>query len=180
MDESGQDTSGKIFIVAIVVVGLDREKTRAILKDIEKASGKKERKWTRSTPVQRIKYLENVFSHLPDTIHYYCANHARTRAYHDLTVTTTAAAIQYAGNSLPYHAVVFVDGLKRTERNRFGSDLRKLGVRIYKVRGIRDQSDEFIRLADAVAGLARDALDNNTPLKEWYERLVESGKIRLL
>jgi hypothetical protein len=55
------------------------------------------------------------------------------------------------GTGLPQTTVI-VDGLRKPERPRFPAGLRKLRIRVHKVRGARDQSDEFIRLADAVAG----------------------------
>ena len=82
---------------------------------------------------------------------------------------------------MPYQATVFVDGLNRTERHRFSAGLRQLRVSVRKVRGLRDQSDEFIRLADAIAGFARDVLEGDQIMKPLYKkaernRIIQKNK----
>ena len=39
--------------------------------------------------------------------------------------------------------------------------MRKKGIRTEKVRGLKDERDEFIRLADAIAGFVRDAQEGS-------------------
>jgi hypothetical protein len=67
-------------------------------------------------------------------------------------------------------ATVFVDGLVYSERQRFAAGLRKLNVVVRKVQGRRDESDEFIRLADAIAGFVRDALEEEQDMRVLFER----------
>lgn len=78
----------------------------------------------------------------------------------DLTILSPAKALK-AVTDEPYEATIFVDGLGKSERHRFAGGLRKLRISVRKVRGVNDQSDEFIRLADAIAGFVRDALHGN-------------------
>lgn len=70
----------------------------------------------------------------------------------------------------PYSAIVTVDGLGRSERHSFAAGLRKLNVSIRKVRGAKDQSEEFIRLADALAGFARDGLSRDNVLQNFFQK----------
>jgi transposase-like protein len=58
VDESGQDTRGTIFLVSVVVTGEQRDAARRALQGIEWASGKRERKWTRSRVRERAAYIE--------------------------------------------------------------------------------------------------------------------------
>ena len=58
VDESGQDTRGEIFLVSVVVAGETRDAARQVLQDIERASGKQARKWTRSRVRERVRYIE--------------------------------------------------------------------------------------------------------------------------
>jgi hypothetical protein len=51
---------------------------------------------------------------------------------------------------------VLVDGLRRSEVRRFKAGLVRRGVRPHRVRGLREESDPILRLADAVAGFLRD------------------------
>jgi hypothetical protein len=65
---------------------------------------------------------------------------------------------------------VFVDGLVYAERRRFAAGLRKLNVMVHKVQGRRDESDAFIRLADAMAGFIRDALEGDPSMSVLFQR----------
>jgi hypothetical protein len=71
-----------------------------------------------------------------------------------------------------------VDGLSRPERPRFAAGLRKLRLRVHKVRGARDQSDEFIRLADAIAGGVRDSLEGDAIMRPLFEQAGRRGIVR--
>jgi len=48
----------------------------------------------------------------------------------------------------PYEATVLIDGLGKTERRTVADGLRKLRVKIRKVRGVKDEADALIRLAN--------------------------------
>ena len=48
VDESGQDTAGRIFVVGIVVLEQEREKIAQALEHIEERSGKLIKKWHRA------------------------------------------------------------------------------------------------------------------------------------
>jgi len=74
-------------------------------------------------------------------------------------------------------ATVFVDGLVYAERRRFAAGLRKLNVIVHKVQGRRDESDEFIRLADAMAGFVRDALEGDQEMGVLFARARRQGLI---
>ena len=100
-----------------------------------------------------------------------------TRAYVDLTILTTAKAILNKSDS-SYNAVIVVDGLKRAERNIFAAGLRRLKIKVRKVRGLKDQSDEFIRLADAIAGFVRKSLDNNKTMESLYKKAEKNRIIK--
>jgi hypothetical protein len=52
-----------------------------------------------------------------------------------------------------------------------------LNVAVHKVQGRRDESDEFIRLADAMAGFVRDALEGNQQMGVLFERARRQGLI---
>src|SRR3989339_82060 len=61
VDESGQDTKGELFIVAIVVVGRDRQLLRDYLRNIEKLTNKK-RKWSKTSKKVKEEYLTKIIS----------------------------------------------------------------------------------------------------------------------
>lgn len=93
VDESGQDTGGEMFFVSVIIAGAERDLLRKHLQDIELKSGKRDKKWTRSTPLQRESYLRAVFG-LPE-FHgrLYYSHYQNTKTYLDLTIFSTAKAL---------------------------------------------------------------------------------------
>lgn len=177
VDESGQDTLGELFLVSVVVTGEAREGLRKKLRTIERVSGKQAKKWRKARLTERATYLRSVFqlSELRGCIYY--ARYHDTRAYVDLMILSTAKALYAQGAEWP-QATVIVDGLSRPERPRFAAGLRKLRIRVHKVRGARDQSDELIRLADAIAGGVRDSLEGDTIMRPLFEQAERRGVVR--
>ena len=60
INESGQDTKGTIFIVAIAVVGKERDELIKILDNIEIASGKKRTKWNKTKKELKEQYFAQL------------------------------------------------------------------------------------------------------------------------
>ena len=161
VDETGQDTFGKFFLVSVVVTGSARESIRRTLRAIEKETGKRTKKWTKSTLRQKVAYIERVLDDKLFSEGIFYAEYAGTTDYPTLVMKTLARVL----NSLDPHSrkiVVFIDGIGRTERRRVAVTLRRQGIRTKKVRGLHHESDEFIRVADAVAGFVRDYLSGFT------------------
>jgi hypothetical protein len=178
VDESGQDTLGEIFFVSVVIAGAERDLLRKHLQDAELSSGKREKKWTRSTPLQRESYLRAVLG-LPEFRgRLYYSHYQNTKTYLDLTIFSAAKALNDFVHHKSYSAIVTVDGLGKSERHRFAAGLRKLNVSIHKVRGAKDESDEFIRLADALAGFARDGLSKDDKLQKLFQKAKNTEAIR--
>lgn len=73
---------------------------------------------------------------------------------------------------------MIIDGLPKSLYPRYASGLRNLRIKTRKVRGIRDEADEFIRLADSIAGFVRDSLDGVEWAKALYKRAVAEGFIK--
>lgn len=169
VDETGQDTGGTMFLVSVVITGEERDAARRALQGIERASGKRERKWTRSRVRERAAYIEQCLDRAPLLGPVYYSHYHNTRAYVDLIILSTAKALHARVMDRPT-ATVFVDGLVYAERRRFAAGLRKLNVVVRKVQGRRDESDEFIRLADAIAGFVRDSLEGDQRMGALFER----------
>ncbi len=75
------------------------------------------------------------------------------------TIVGIAKAIHYK-EPAEYATIIYVDGLKKSKRQEYGSELRKLGIPTRKVQGVtKDENNALIRLADAVAGFVRDVID---------------------
>jgi len=163
VDESGQDTKGDVFIVSVVVTGNERDELLRVCEEIEKESGKQKDKWGRSKPKRRLDYIKLIFSNK------IFKEKLRYSIYHDqinydmTTIVGIAKAVHYK-EPKEYATIVYVDGLRKTKRQEYGSELRKLGIPTRKVQGVtKDENNSLIRLADAVAGFVRDTIDNRVP-----------------
>jgi len=96
------------------------------------------------------------------------------------TILTTARAITTHVEG-DYKAVIFVDGLRKSQTQWFGKELRHLRIRTEKVRGVRkEESDALMRLADAIAGFVRAALSGQEEMGKLLEKAEAEGYIREL
>jgi len=97
--------------------------------------------------------------------------------YSSLTVQTIARALSEMGET-DYRATVLIDGLPRSLERRVGLQLRRAGVRAKKVRGLKDENDALVRLADAVCGLVRGATEGQAAMRALFERGMQIGVLK--
>lgn len=173
VDESGQDTEGKMFVVATIVVEKDKDEIIANLEKIENESGKHKRKWINTRQIERDKYLELAMSsdQIKGRIYFRIFNN--NKSYEDLTVLVIGQSINLYIQShkiSDYKATIVVDGLNKAAGKRMAKSLRELGVKARKVRGERDESNSLLRLSDSIVGLVRD--DRKMISKLIKERVV--------
>lgn len=171
VDETGQDTMGKLFIVVILVVENEREELEFFLEEAEKDSGKGKRKWIKSRAKERDKYLEITLKlkYLKEKVFYRILTN--TKAYQEQTIIAIEQSIrQYTllHKIKDYKATIVIDGLPKTSELRVGSSLRKAGIKIRKVRGSKDESSALLRLTDIIAGLIRESQEKENN----YSKLV--------
>ncbi|MCL5410751.1 MAG: DUF3800 domain-containing protein [Patescibacteria group bacterium] len=180
VDETGQDTLGKFFIVSVVITKNNREKIAKLLVEIEQETGKKSTKWLKTKKELKIAYLKKVLENkiFKKTIYYSITK--ETKTYRDTTIVAIASAINDTKCQEKYKASVFIDGLKKSEVRVVGVGLRQIGIRIEKVRGIKDESSSIIRLADAIAGLVRKNNEGVDYAVELYRLGAKQGVLRKL
>jgi pimeloyl-ACP methyl ester carboxylesterase len=170
-DETGQESAGRIFLVAVVVVGRERDALLPWLEDLEARTGKGRRPWRRSRPAARTAYVERILAEprLAGSIFY--SAYAGIRDYRDLTLVTIANAVAAHAAGRRFKVTVIIDGLRRDEVHAVSVGLRRLRIPVRKVRGARDESNALGRLADAMAGFVRDAEEG---VPEWGETLARA------
>lgn len=167
VDETGQDTVGKLFLVAIVIKEISQlESLERKLEEIEKRSGKKQAKWKRVKKEVKIKYLEELLQikELKNSIFY--SIYENTTEYTSLTSFTIAKAVLCKG-SKDYTVTVIIDGLNDKERDVVREELKKLKIKYNKIRGMRDERNIFLRLSDAMVGFLREVYE-----KEEYTSII--------
>lgn len=178
VDETGQDTKGKLFIVSVVITGDERDELLEKLEAVEQATGKGRVKWLGAKDALRVAYIKTILT-IPafkGMLHY--SFYSNTTDYTERTVISTARAITIL-NSADYEAIVLVDGLPKSRVGSFATKLRHLHIKTKKVRGVRkEESDALIRLADAVCGFTRAALTGRTDLNAVFMKAKREGFIR--
>ncbi len=173
VDEAGQHTEGRIFVVSLVVIDSTARRDQLVqtLETIEEASGKHKQKWRTSRHEYRFAYLTAILTNSIFKGILFYQLHFSTREYLSLTVQTTATAIQQVAQA-DYKATILVDGLPDSEKHAFGTALRRQGIKTKTVRGVDDQKEAFVRLADALCGFVLDTYEGN----ELYGHLLREGQ----
>ncbi|MCC6589895.1 MAG: hypothetical protein IT168_24595 [Bryobacterales bacterium] len=157
VDETGQDTIGAFFIAAVVVAGASRDAMIVKIEEIERTSGKGKVKWMKAKRDRRLAFMRSVVATplFRNSICYSLFHD--TTAFLPATVSATRDAIRTLGGDSD--ATIFVDGLPKSRLHWFGAELRRMGVRVNRVCGVRrEEADALMRLADAAAGFVRAAL----------------------
>ncbi|BCM94117.1 hypothetical protein IAD21_06020 [Abditibacteriota bacterium] len=180
VDETGQHTEGALFVVSVVIARENRDEVEQLLEQIERETGKRSAKWMKTRFDIRQEYLHRVFA---EPIFKGCLFYAKTegtRHYKPLTLVAIASAVQACRHTSHYKASVFIDGLKKPEQRAVSTGLHRIGVITEKVRGVTDESSAFIRLADAVAGLVREAEEGQFSSRLLRRQGEASGFLRLV
>lgn len=171
VDETGQDTQGNLFLVAVVlkeINGLPLLEKR--LEDIERSTGKNQRKWKKASRNIKRKYLEELvqIKELRNSIFY--ATYRTSIEYSRLTSLTIAKAV-LAKESKNYTVTIIIDGLNDKERDVVREELKKLKIKYRKIRGMKDEQSAFLRLADAMAGFLREVAEKEPYTRVFIQRL---------
>ena len=99
-------------------------------------------------------------------------NKSRNKSYLDITISTIASAIDLSKYQST-KAVILIDGLQKSQVRLVSTRLRRVGLSIEKVRGVKkDENNIFIRLADSFAGFIRENVQNYQH-KELLKKLTE-------
>lgn len=177
VDETGQDTKGRLFIVVVVIAGNTKDQLLADLCSIEKETTIRPLKWNKTKTCEKKKYIEKVLQikELKGQVYFKAFND--TKAYEDLVALTIAKAINLnlkKRNIDDYQAHIIIDGLGKTEQRRASKNIRLLGIKA-SVRGARDESNSLIRLADVFAGFARETIENQNLFSKFEEDARKRG-----
>jgi hypothetical protein len=174
VDESGQHTFGRLFVVSVILAGPERDELLQACEAIEERTGKGRRKWIKTPYDRRAAYIQQLL----DTPLFYGRLHyayfENTRDYSGATARAVVGAIR-AAEPGDYKATVIIDGLRHTQEPTTAVVLRRLGVKLRKLRGARDESDALVRLADAVCGLVVAAGEGQSVMLALFNRAVETG-----
>lgn len=177
VDETGQDTKGKLFLVSIILQDLNTvNDLKSALSFIEKQSGKKLTKWNKAKHNTRVSYLKLLFKCGLLHKNIFFSKYNNSVEYFPLLSLTIAKSI-LSKNLQDYSARIIIDGLKVAEASLVRSELKSLKIKFTKVRGMKDEQDEILRLADSIAGFTRDYLEGKPYAQILYKRFIKFGII---
>jgi hypothetical protein len=180
IDETGQDTFGAFFLVAAVVLRGSVNGFEANLRNCERLSLKKLRKWSHTEDEIKRSYLrlaraQCVVSQV--VVWYVVFTEGKDYVYRTQAFVGRVLRASAANENLPPLRIV-VDGLNDLERRRMRVMLSRSGFRSPDVRGERDEGSAILRLADAMAGCVRDERDGKRYALEALRIYRAMGMIR--
>lgn len=157
------ETRGQLFIVAVVALDTELHQLISLCETLEKASNKGENKWRKAKHSWRLDYMRRIFAREEFQGRLCYAVFRDMQEYERATVEAISRTVRYLSPAGEYRAAVYVDALSKSKRHVYGAMLRKTGVAVHKVQGVtKDENNALIRLADAVAGFVRDAIDGDS------------------
>ena len=183
VDESGQDTTAqpgreRVFIVAVTIFDKDLELLERICEENEQASGKGKAKWNQASPERRLAYLQMIINdkRFYQTLYYSRSRPPQKPQFDSDTISSIAQAIRCKHPPEDYTSDIYIDGISETKQVQYANELRQLGVKVRRVHRARDESYALIRLADALAGLTREAVEGQNELSaRLVERAIRRG-----
>jgi hypothetical protein len=175
VDESGQETQGRFFVVATIIMTADwREEGEQNLFAIERRTGKKKPKWYKTHHRVKERYLQEIISLDPLKHNIFYATYENTTDYIPLTAETIIETLKQKITG-EYVVTIGIDGLEGREVKEVTHIIKANKIRYRKVRGMRDESSAWIRLADAIAGFINDTQKNKPYTRAWYPQLQQAG-----
>jgi hypothetical protein len=170
VDETGQDTYGKFFLVfGVLLEQENKDVLEAVLEKVEKDTGKNKYKWKNTDNKLKEKFLQEIIKvdGLKQILFY--SIYKETKKYNYYTALTISKVVNVSVSG-DYFVTVVIDGLNKKEADLMRINLRGLGVKYKTIRGMRDEQSVFLRLADALAGFVRDYLVVNWAKSEQVLR----------
>ena len=136
-------------------------------------------KWNKSQRDVRLKYIRLVLEdhRFKDKLFYTSRPQANKPDYDLETVEGIAAVFTSKFGDGEYSAEIYVDGISKAKREDYQTELRRQHVRVHKVHSARDESSSLTRLADALAGLAREAIEGDAKVTEIVRQAKKLGSL---
>jgi hypothetical protein len=169
VDETGQDTYGRFFLVLVVLFDLSvRDELESVIEVIEKKTRKYKVKWKNTVLDIKREFLEEIVKIKELKYALFYSVYYDTKKYNKMTALTISKALDDREND-DYFAFIVIDGLSKTDMEKMRIDIKSLGVKYRNIRGMKDEQSAFLRLADAMAGFVRDYLEGENYTKSFFE-----------
>ncbi len=179
LDESGQNSASRFFVVVAVVCASFQEELRAQLRDIERSTGTGGKKWHKLRHENRMQYLMLVLERKIVAQSVYTAHYKKPIPFFFPMVAILEKAIKDSVHGA-YEAQVYVDGIDVQKGKELTNALRACGISLRAVKGRRDESEPLIRLADMWAGCLRSALLDTPGCKKMVQRAEQEHYFKVV
>lgn len=171
VDETGQDTAGRFFLVSVVLIdAVKKNQLENQLEEIEKRTGKNNKKWAKEEIEIRIQYVKEIAKIKDLQYSLYYSVYFETKEYIHLTTLSLAKAI-LSRDMDDYSVTIIIDGLTKKDTEKVRKDLKSLKIKYDTIRGMKDEQSTFLRLADCMAGFMRDYIEKKPYADELFKVL---------
>lgn len=186
VDESGQDTQGTFFVVAVVfaLTTTQRDDLEQGLLALETRL-RKGLDWRHTRVATKHAYVAGVIELLASfqsSMCYRVYRGVQSPDYDAFTVQAIIQAIAAHGrqhNARDVRVSLSIEGdVGSTRQKRFAKALKDAGVRYQRIRGLRFKSSALIRLADALAGVISDRERGKAYVAQSFKALTQTGLLR--
>ena len=176
LDDSGQQSHGRFFVVAGLAIWRDRAAVSQALRQAEADSGKHQRDWSKTTESRRVAYLRQACEEptLRGQIFYHIhRNHSPSQQMGLRGDGVQAAIAAFAAKN---QRAIYYEGLTRSNQDILRFDLRRRGLKC-EMRNARFDKHAEVRLADSLAAMickvrfGADGANYTSLLCDWFVEL---------
>ena len=146
-----------------------------------RVANKGKKKWNKSRRASKLTFMQLIFedSRFKGALCYSATQHLARPNFDLLTISAISKAIKTRQPVEAYEAEIYIDGLTKGKQNGYSSEIRKSGINVRHVHRVRDENSALIRLADALAGLAREAIEGrDEEARALVKQALRGGVVR--
>lgn len=177
VDETGQDAGSKFFVVVAVLVTDQVGEFRTWLEQLEQSVRIGTVKWHKANYPYRLQFMNEFLRYGGKNVHAYFIKTPKPVFYYLPLIDLLQQATTLHGSALT-QTQVCIDGLDKISAKKITNALRTAHRSIRLVRGVRDESEPVIRLADRLAGCIRMALRGNEECKALLASATKKGLLK--
>lgn len=167
IDETFNIRNNYFYLVSILILGsIDEVNTLSIfLSKLERNSRKGKSKWRKCGHERRQKYIHGIseLTDLKEKIYYDFNYKIKPNNAIDFIADITVRSIEtfMKNNNSRGKIMIYFDSIDNSKKSLLARRIRNKGIYGIKIKSVRkDENNEFIRLADAICGLARDFIED--------------------
>ena len=130
VDESGQDTFGRVFVVAISVIESNRHEIETVCIEFEAASGKGRMKWHGSQSSKRLGFIRSIIedTRFRGVLCYSTFSYISPTEFDSCTVAAIARTVELTRDEPRSSSEIYIDGLTTKKQGEYGKQLRSHGI----------------------------------------------------